>query len=300
MENGESPAPEETGIRPITDREFSLFQELIYKEAGIYLSGAKKPLLEGRLARRMRELGLHSFNAYYHRVLEQGESERVRLLDAVSTNETHFFREPLQFEFLERRLFPEWAREAELGWRPRKIRAWSAGCSSGEEPYSLAMTLLFHFPSVSGWNVEIFATDLSTRMLERARNAIWPIEKTKEIPPQYLKLFMLRGTRSQAGKIKAGPEIRSVVRFDRLNLNEDSYPFSGPFDLIFCRNVLIYFDTESKKRVLDRLLRSLSPAGHLFIGHAETLTGLGDRVRSVIPTVYMKGGSESAEWSKKS
>ncbi|TAK01055.1 MAG: protein-glutamate O-methyltransferase CheR [Candidatus Manganitrophaceae bacterium] len=300
MENGESPAPEETGIRPITDREFSLFQELIYKEAGIYLSGAKKPLLEGRLSRRMRELGLHSFNAYYHRVLEQGEAERVRLLDAVSTNETHFFREPLQFEFLERRLFPEWAREAELGRRPRKIRAWSAGCSSGEEPYSLAMTLLFHFPSTSGWNVEIFATDLSTRMLERARNPIWPIEKTKEIPPQYLKPFMLRGTRSQEGKIKAGPEIRSVVRFDRLNLNEDGYPFSGPFDLIFCRNVLIYFDTESKKRVLDRLLRSLSPAGHLFIGHAESLTGLGDRVRSVIPTVYMKGGSESAEWSKKS
>ncbi len=291
MENREASAREESGIQPITDREFSLFQELIYKEAGIYLSQAKKPLLVGRLMRRLRELGLPSFKAYYHRIIDEGDAERVYLLDAISTNETHFFREPRQFEFLEQKLLPEWAREADLGRRPRLIRVWSAGCSSGEEPYSLAMTLLFHFPFGSGWQIEILATDLSTRMLERARRAIWPIEKANEIPSRFLKPFMLRGTRSQEGKIKAGPEIRSIVRFERFNLNETVYPFPGPFDLLFCRNVLIYFDTQSKQRVIDRLLRCLSPTGHLFIGHAESLAGMGDRVRNVLPTIYMKGRS---------
>lgn len=299
MENGESPAQEEIGIQPITDREFSLFQELIYKEAGIYLADAKKPLLTGRLTRRLRELGLHSFNAYYHRVLEE-ETERICLLDAVSTNETHFFREPNQFEFLDQQLLPEWSRAADLGRRSRIIRVWSAGCSSGEEPYSLAMILLSHFPFASGWKIELLATDLSTRVLERARKAIWPIERAKEIPDRYLKPFMLRGMRSQEGNIKAGPEIRSLIRFERLNLNDDVYPFQGPFDLLFCRNVLIYFDTQSKRRVIDRLLRCLSPAGYFFVGHAESLTGLGDRVRSVIPTVYVKGGvSGGLEWSRK-
>lgn len=290
MKDGEIPAREEAGIRPITDREFSLFQELIYKEAGIYLSSVKKTLLMGRLTRRLRELDLHSFGAYYRFVIEKGDEERIRLLDAVSTNETHFFREPAQFEFLEQRLLPEWLREAESGRRPRKIRVWSAGCSTGEEPYSLAMALLLHFPFHSGWRIEILATDLSTRALERARSAIWPIEKIKEIPPRFLQPFMLRGTGGQEGKIKAGPEIRSLIRFERLNLNEAAYPVSETFDLIFCRNVLIYFDGESKRRVIDRLLRLLSPAGYLFIGHAESLTGLSDRVRSVLPTVYVKGG----------
>jgi chemotaxis protein methyltransferase CheR len=300
-DDGEIPSQEEVGIRPITDREFSLFRELIYKEAGIYLSPIKKPLLMGRLTRRLRELGLQSFEAYYRLVLENGEEERIRLLDAISTNETHFFREPKQFEFLEQRLLPEWSREAELGRRSREIRVWSAGCSTGEEPYSLAMVLLLYFPFTSGWKIEILATDLSTRALDRARKAIWPIEKTKEIPPRYLHPFMLKGTRSQEGKIKAGPEIRSVIQFERLNLNEEVYPASEPFDLIFCRNVLIYFDAESKQRVIDRLLLALSPWGYLFIGHAESLTGLADRVRSVLPTVYAKaGGSVNVGRSRKS
>jgi len=298
MQNGEIPAREEVGIQSISDREFTLFQELIYKEAGIYLSTAKKSLLVGRLTRRLRELGLHSFKTYYDRVIAL-EEEQIRLLDAISTNETHFFREPRQFDFLEQQLFPAWVREAESGLRSKVIRVWSAGCSTEEEPYSLAMTLLFHFPTASGWKIEILATDLSTRVLERARKAIWPIERAKEIPERYLKAFMLKGSRSQEGKMKAGPEIRSMIRFERLNLNKEVYPFQKPFDLLFCRNVLIYFDTESKRRVIDRLLQVLSPTGYLFIGHAESLTGLGDRVRSILPTVYVKvEGKARSEGSK--
>lgn len=298
MQNGEIPAREEVGIQSISDREFTLFQELIYKEAGIYLSPAKKSLLVGRLTRRLRELGLHSFKTYYDRVIAL-EEEQIHLLDAISTNETHFFREPRQFDFLEQQLFPAWVREAESGLRSKVIRVWSAGCSTGEEPYSLAMTLLFHLPTASGWKIEILATDLSTRVLERARKAIWPIERAKEIPERYLKAFMLKGSRSQEGKMKAGPEIRSLVRFERFNLNKEIYPFQNPFDLLFCRNVLIYFDTDSKRRVIDRLLQALSPAGYFFIGHAESLTGLGDRVRSVLPTVYVKGeGKARSERSR--
>jgi chemotaxis protein methyltransferase CheR len=167
----------DTAIRPITNQEFALFQALIHREAGICLSPAKKTLLVGRLTRRLRDMGLNSFEAYYRRVVERGEEELARLLDCICTNETHFFREPPQFEFLELRGFPEWAARAASGLRARRIRVWSAGCSTGEEPYSVAMTLWEHFPPADGWEIEILATDLSTRALEQARAAVWPIEK---------------------------------------------------------------------------------------------------------------------------
>lgn len=283
------------GIRPISDKAFALFQALIYREAGIYLSSAKKPLLAGRLNRRLRDLKLRSFDEYYLLVSERDEAERLRMFDLISTHETHFFREPRQFEFLARELFPRWSSEAAAGTVPKRIRAWSAGCSTGEEPYSLAMALLEHFPPSAGWELEILASDLSGHTLETAREGIWPIEKSTEIPAAYLKSYMLRGTARQEGKMKAGPEIRSLVRFERINLNEESYPVTGRFDLLFCRNVLIYFDKESKGRVIHRLIDRLSPSGHLFLGHAESLTGLTDRVRTVIPTVYadpaQEGGS---------
>jgi chemotaxis protein methyltransferase CheR len=271
---------------PITAKEFALFQALIHREAGIYLSEPKKALVVGRLARRLRDLGLGSFAAY-HQVVQEDAEELVRMLDCISTNETHFFREPRQFEFLEQRVFPEWTSQAAAGLRPRRVRVWSAGCSTGEEPYSLAMALLLHFPPSAGWEIDILGTDLSTRVLKRARAGVWPIEKTREIPPRYLKPFMLKGVGSQEGKIKAGPEIQALVCFQRLNLNETSYAVNGPFDLVFCRNVLIYFDPPSKIRVVHRLLGQLASDGYLFLGHAESLTGLTDRTRSVGPTVYV-------------
>lgn len=285
----------ERAIRPITDREFTLFQALIHREAGIYLSQAKKALLVGRLSRRLRELGLSSFGAYYRLATERDDQELTLLLDCICTNETHFFREPRQFEFLEQHVVPEWKAQADSGLRARRIRTWSAACSTGEEPYSLAMTLWNHFPPAAGWEIDILATDLSTRALRQARAAVWPLEKAKEIPAKYLRSFMLKGTRSQEGKMKAGPAIRSVVRFERFNLNDDVYPMSCLFDLIFCRNVLIYFDAQSKARVVDRLLNHLAPTGYLFLGHAESLTSLTERVRTVIPTVYVHAGTKNSE-----
>jgi chemotaxis protein methyltransferase CheR len=151
------------------------------------------------------------------------------------------------------------------------------------------MALLHRFPPSAGWEIDVLGTDLSTRALERARAAVWPMEKAREVSPRYLRPFMLRGVASQEGRIKAGPEIRALVRFERLNLNDTSYPLSGLFDLVFCRNVLIYFDAPSKQRVVHRLLGHLAPDGYLFLGHAESLTGLNDRARSVGPTVYAHG-----------
>ncbi len=277
------------GIRPLTDREFKLFQSLIHKEAGIYLSEVKKALLVGRLSRRIRELGLDSFEAYYRHVVEgPNPTERVELINNICTHETQFFREPRQFEFLEQTLAPRWRAEAEAGARPKQIRAWSAACSSGEEPVSMAMSLLYHFPVSAGWSVEVLATDISTRVLDKARAATWPIERAGQIPPPYLKRFMLRGTGEQHNRMKAGPEIRSVVRFQQLNLQADSYAVGDGFDLIFCRNVLIYFNAASKEHVVTRLLARLAEDGLLFLGHAESLTGMRDQPRAIIPTVYSR------------
>ncbi|HYB72678.1 MAG TPA: protein-glutamate O-methyltransferase CheR, partial [Candidatus Sulfotelmatobacter sp.] len=199
---------------------------------------------------------------------------------------THFFREPQHFDFLQHQVIPEWVAQAAPGQRSRRVRVWSAACSTGEEPYSLAMTLLDQLPPSAGWEIEILATDLSTRALDQARAALWPVEKAGEIPPQYLKRYMLRGARTQEGKMKAGPAIRSLIRFQRLNLSADHYPVTGPFDLIFCRNVLIYFDPDLRGRVIRRLLHHLEPTGYLFLGHAETLNGVSEQVRNVLPTVY--------------
>ncbi len=268
----------------VSDRDFGRFQALIHREAGIWLSPAKKALLVGRLARRLRELGI-SYGEYYERVARD-EAERIRMLDCICTNETHFFREPRHFELLAERIFPAWREAADAGRRPRRARVWSAACSSGEEPFSIAMSLLAAFPA--GWDLEVLATDLSTRVLERAQAATWPLEKSREIPERFLKAFMLRGYGSQEGLMRAAPELRALVRFGRLNLNGEAWPPAGSFDLVFCRNVLIYFDRATKERVVDRLIDRLAEGGHLFLGHAESLGGLTTRARPVLPTVYVR------------
>ena len=267
----------------VSDREFQRFQALIHQEAGIWLAPVKKALLVGRLARRLRDLGMPSYTAYYERVLED-EAERIRMLDAICTNETHFFREPKHFDFLTERVFPAWRAEADAGKRARRVRIWSAACSTGEEPYTLAMVLLSAFPA--GWDLEILASDLSTKVLDRAAAGLWPLEKSKEIPDAYLKAFMLRGFGAQEGLMRAGPEIRALVKFTRVNLVGDAWPGGPPFDLVFCRNVLIYFERQAKISVVERLLERLDPSGFLFLGHAESLGGFTVKARAALPTVY--------------
>ena len=274
--------------RPLTDREFSLFQRLIHRETGIFLPEVKKALVVSRLSRRLRTLGLTSFGAYFDVVEQDRDGEKTVMLDNICTNETRFFREPRQFEFLENEVLPAWKARGEAGQMPKRIRVWSAACSTGEEPYSLAMLLRTHFPAESGWNIEILASDLSTKVLATARDGVWPIQRMAEIPPAYLRAYMLRGVRSEEGKIRAQPNIRSLIEFRRINLNEEQYPVDGPFDLIFCRNVLIYFNRETKAAVVGRLARHLSPAGLLFLGHSETLHGAAHALRHAGPTAYAR------------
>ncbi|HEY2743620.1 MAG TPA: protein-glutamate O-methyltransferase [Polyangia bacterium] len=272
----------------ISDREFALFAALIHREAGIFLSEAKRTLLVGRLSRRLRDLGLTSFREYYERVQDDAD-ERMRMLDRISTHETHFFREPRHFEFLAGELFPRWRRRAPAG---RRVRVWSAASSTGEEPYSLAMTLLDALPAADGWTHEILATDLSRAVVEQARLGVWPSEKCAAIPRRLLERYMLCGVGAQVGKVKAGPELGEIIRFATLNLNDAIYPVGGPYDLIFCRNVLIYFDAELRARVVRQLAGHLAADGHLFVGHAESLHGLTD-LGCVSPTIYAPRGRRS-------
>jgi chemotaxis protein methyltransferase CheR len=271
-------------VTEISDDEFALFQALICRESGIHLAPSKKPMLVSRLMRRVNTLKLDSFGDYYRHVLNDRLNEMVRLLDAVSTNETWFFRNPKHFSFVRDALCPIWITDARDGKRPRRITAWSAASSSGEEPFSLAMALLDGLP---GWDVRILATDLSSRVLEKAEGATWSIEKSGDIPPRYLKRYMLRGMGGQHGKMKAGPEIRNVVTFRRFNLNDEFWSIEAdePFDLVFCRNVLMYFEAPRRERVLRRIIKRLPERGYLFLGDAEGLTGF-NSMRPAAPAVY--------------
>jgi chemotaxis protein methyltransferase CheR len=274
-------------IRPLNDREFRLLQELIYREAGIHLSEAKKALVSGRLMRRLRVNGCATFMAYYELVRASAE-ERTLMLDCISTNETRFFREPKQFDYLEHTVLPHWRALGESGAMPKRIRAWSAACSSGEEPYTLAMVLGTHFPESAGWRVEILASDISTRVLSTARDGVWPVARSSDIPDRYRKAWMLRGLRSEEGRMRAHPRLKSMIEFRRINLNDQQYAVGDPFHLVFCRNVLIYFNRESKTEVLNRLTQHLAPSGLLFLGHAESLTGTSHSLEHAGPTIYRR------------
>lgn len=264
---------------------FRRFQALIYQQAGVYLSPAKRFMLSARLAKRLSATGISNYANYLRRVIDDS-GECARMLHCVTTHETRFFRERKQFEYLQSVLLEQWKREAYEGLRRRCVRVWSAGCATGEEPYSVAMSLLAGLGAE--WDVSVLASDVSTEVLETAREAVWPLTRSADIPPGFLRAFMLRGHGAQVGRMKAGPEIRSVTKFAHVNLHESSYPIDGSFDLVLCRNVLIYFDASSRRAAVDRLVERLRPGGWLFVGHAETLAGVTARVVPVAPTIYRR------------
>jgi chemotaxis protein methyltransferase CheR len=276
------PAVAAAEVRPPTEREFRLFQQLVYEHAGIHLPPVKRALLSGRLSKRIRELGLDTFGAYYDFVQEQGEAERTHLLDRITTNETSFFREPHHFEFLSREVLPRWMAAP----RTRPLRIWSAGCSTGQEAYSLAMAVS---EVVGSAGAEITATDLSTRALRAAQAAEWPMSAAAPIPTALLHRYMWKGIGPNRGKFAASPQLRSMISFSQFNLNDDSAygRLRERYDVIFCRNVLIYFDHASRTRVLANLISCMAPGASLFVGHAESLNAV-PAVRCIEPTVYVR------------
>ncbi len=265
---------------PISDQEFALFQRLIYKIAGISLSDAKKVLLVGRLSRRLKEYDFATFSQYY-RMLSSGEhpGEVQTMVDLLTTNETYFFREPQHFAFLRDEIIAKRSSAAS------PFRVWSAASSSGEESYTVAMVLAETLPN-SPW--EIVGSDISTRVLEKAAAGHYSLERTGGIPPGYMAKYCLKGVRSQAGTFLIAPELRQRTRFLQINLMNPVKANIGEFDVIFLRNVMIYFDLPTKAQVVRNLLPRLKPGGHLIIGHSETLNGIADELEAVRPTIYRK------------
>ena len=262
--------------------EFTAIRDRVYRRSGIAYAPAKKALIVSRLQRRLRELGLSSFREYVGLALADAEEE-TRMLEALCTHETSFFREPQHFELLRSHILPHWLEEAQAGRRPRSARVLSAGCSTGEEPYSVAMFLA---ASLAGWSIEVVGGDLSVRALARAARGEWPIDRADQIPMPLLKQFMRRGVGPRHGTMSAGPELRAMTRFKSINLGEPVHAGLGQFDLVFCRNVLIYFDAASKARAVRSLLPHLLPGGFFFVGHSESLMDIGGDLAVVIPTVY--------------
>lgn len=264
---------------PITDQEFALFQRLIYKIAGISLSDAKKVLLVGRLTRRLKVYELGSFTQYY-RMLASGEypEEVQTMVDLLTTNETYFFREPKHFAFLRDEIIKK--RKS-----PSTFRVWSAASSSGEEAYTLAMVLADNLPNTP-W--EIVGSDISTQVLAKAATGHYSLARTEGIPPGYMSKYCLKGVRSHAGSFLIAPELRQKTRFYQINLMNPIDAEIGDFEVIFLRNVMIYFDLPTKAKVVHNLLPRLKPGGHLIIGHSETLNGITDRVEAILPTIYRK------------
>lgn len=268
-------------IRPLTEREFELFQILIHQEAGLFIPSTRKDQLERKLARRLRELKLDSYEEYFQRVAANVGQELVTMLDSLTAKETQFFRDFDQFRFLERHVLRSWDQAARSGERPRVLRAWSAGCSTGEEAYSLAMVLLDRFPSSLGWRLDIIASDLSPNSIREASRGSWPAAMAQEIPQRYAKFLEAHGD-----SVRATPLLRSMIRFERLNLNDISYSVGEGFDLILCRNVLIYFDGECRRRIVARLLHHLAADGYLVLGHAESLAKVGRGMREISPGIF--------------
>ncbi|RMG93141.1 MAG: methyltransferase domain-containing protein [Candidatus Dadabacteria bacterium] len=270
----------------LSDRDFRRIARFMEEYAGIRLPPAKRLMVEGRVRRRLRELGIPAFEAYCDHVFgPEGADERLRLVDALTTNKTDFFREPEHFRFLVSRAVPARVQAEGAGIR-RPLAIWSAGCSTGEEPYTLAMVLLDAVASrLPGFRFEILATDLSTRVLEVATRAVYPEERIGPVPPEMRRRHLLRSKDPTRGLVRMAPHVRRLVRFRRLNLMEE-FRFREPMDIVFCRNVMIYFDRATQEELLGKFWRVIAPGGYLFLGHSETLTGMADRFRSVAPTVY--------------
>lgn len=263
---------------PLTDKEFSQFQHFIYEAAGITLPPTKKPLVSGRLAKRLKARGLGSYSDYFALLSSGKAADEVQTaIDLLTTNETYFFREMQHFDLLR-----ELARQAR--GRSEEFRVWSAASSTGEEAFSAAMVLADTL-GMGAWSV--LGTDISTRVLQAASHAHYPLDRAKHVSPDYLKRFCLRGVGPQEGTLLIGRTLRARVQFRHANLNA-ALPELGRFDVVFLRNVMIYFNDDTKRQVVARVAEALRPGGHFFIGHSESLNGISSGLVMTAPSIYRK------------
>jgi chemotaxis protein methyltransferase CheR len=265
------------------ERTFQNFRTLIYEKSGITLGPQKVALVTARVGKRMRTLGLEDYQDYLERVrLDSTGGELVQLLDAISTNVTSFYREAVHFEILASHL-QQWMASGQT-----RFRVWCAASSTGEEPYCLAMTCLEALQGCRGLDLRILATDISTRVLERARRGEYSEDRTGPVPRPLLQRYFTKFRVGTESGYRANDSLRRVLTFNRLNLAETPYPMKGPFDVIFCRNVMIYFDTAVRTNLVREAHRLLKPGGCLMIGHSESLTGLSVPFKPAQPAVYIR------------
>jgi len=278
-------------VRHLRPHEFEAIRKLAYEKFGLDLRRGKEQLVSARLGKRMRDGGFSSFEQYYQHVLGDPSGDAmIGMIDALATNHTSFLRETPHFDFLRQEVLPA------LRARPR-IDVWSAACSTGEEPYSLAFTLADQWGIEALRKVHIWATDISTKALTAAKNAVYPTERFSTVPPAWLRQYLLRGEGRWTGYYRIKPEVRSCVETGRLNLIEPLPP-GNQFPLIFCRNVMIYFDKPTQEGLVGRLASRLEPGGYLMIGHAESLTGVRHPLTYVRPAIYRKPGGVSGRGVK--
>jgi chemotaxis protein methyltransferase CheR len=268
----------------LTKEEYDHIRTLLYDECGISLGEHKQSLVISRLSKRLRTLQLESFAAYYEFVTgDDSGAEFTRMLDLLSTNKTDFFREPKHFEFLRDTILPGLAEQ-------KRIRIWSSACSTGEEPYTIAITLHESVPHPEQWNFQVLASDISTRVLAHAAAGLYDEERIHDVPPEVARRHFLKGSGENCGLVKVKPHLSDIITFRRMNLMDDRFPIKQPLDLIFCRNVMIYFDRPTQERLVGKFYRYLKPGGHLFIGHSESLQWVTHSFKHLAPTIYWKEG----------
>jgi len=268
-------------IPPLKNGEFEAIRSLIYKKSGIFLGKEKKVLVRSRLGKILRRRKIPSFKEYYKLIVgDTTGQEFTQLLNAISTNFTQFFREREHFEFLKEVIIPNCSQN-------RQIKIWSAGCFSGEEPYSIAITLLEKVKDIKEWNIKILATDISTRVLEKAIRGFYQEEQLATLSKVTLRKYFLRGNGDWAGYYQVRPEIKKMIEFKHVNLLKP-FPFKIMFNIIFCRNVMIYFDRPTKEDLITRFSQVLVPGGYFFIGHSESLMGIRHNFKYIRPAIYQK------------
>jgi chemotaxis protein methyltransferase CheR len=273
----------------LADRDFERISALIGQHTGIKLPPAKRLMVEGRLRRRVRALDLDTFGAYANYLFREDglDSELVFLINAVTTNKTDFFREPEHFELMQKLLVP--ALVAQRNETMPLLKVWSAASSTGAEPYTIAMVLADMAAQRRDFRYAILGTDISTEVLETGRRAVYPADQVVPVPPGMQSRFLLHPRRpGPRREVRIVPELRRLVRFDRLNLMADSYPYDRDVDMIFLRNVLIYFDKADQAAVITRLVGHLRPGGYLLLGHSESMIGTSITMRQVAPAVFQK------------
>ena len=273
----------------ITDEEFDLFRKLIYDNSGINLSPEKKNLIQTRLIKRLHHRNCETFYQYYRYINNDPTGEEmIAMLNAISTNLTKFFREEEHFNFLNNKVLPDLISQKRKNVE-RKLRVWSAGCSSGEEAYSLGITVLRHIDTPLVWNIKILATDISTDILKMATEGVYEEDKIGNLPKELLNEYFVKDNAGYNNCYKVTPLLRDILTFRRLNLIDETYPFKGKFDFIFCRNVMIYFDKKTQEGIVNRFYNHLDDGGYLFIGHSESLNGVKSPFKYELPAVYRKG-----------